>query len=214
MTHPSSQLLSEYLDGTLDPEAEREVVGHLAGCAGCGDLLADLRRVMVRAQALEDLPPREDLWPGVAAAIGAAPARKWRVTIPVPLLLAASVALMLATGVVVAAVLKHQTGTAVLATNPPDRPPTVLPAVDDAKGYDAAVKALTRELDENRSRLDSTTVRIVNQKLELIDRAIGEAERALATDPANNYLHGHLTQTRLRKLDLLRRAAAIGRTVS
>jgi hypothetical protein len=177
MTHPSSELLSEYLDGALDPEAERDVVGHLAGCPECGVLLAEIRRVMVRAQALEDRPPREDLWPGVAAAIGAAPSRKWRVTVPIPMLLAASVALMLATGTV-------------------------------------AAKALTRELDENSTRLDSTTVRIVNQKLELIDRAISEAERALAADPANNYLHGHLTQTRLRKLDLLRRAAAIGRTVS
>ncbi len=214
MTHPSSDLLSDYLDGTLDPEAERELVGHLAGCPECGVLLADLRRVLVRAQALEDLPPRQDLWPGVAAAIGAAPARKWRVTVPVPLLLAAGVALMVATAAVVAVLLRTHPVAPIAVSNPPDRIQQSLTAVDDARGYDAAVKALTQELDRNNGRLDSTTVRIVNQKLALIDRAIADAERALATDPANNYLHGHLTQTRLRKLDLLRRAAAIGRTVS
>lgn len=215
MTHPSSELLSEYLDGALDPEAERDVVGHLAGCPECGVLLAEIRRVMVRAQALEDRPPREDLWPGVAAAIGAAPSRKWRVTVPIPMLLAASVALMLATGAAVTLVLRKDPAGPVATVNPVSPTPALLAAgQDDARGYDAAVKALTRELDENSTRLDSTTVRIVNQKLELIDRAISEAERALAADPANNYLHGHLTQTRLRKLDLLRRAAAIGRTVS
>lgn len=215
MTHPSSELLSDYLDGALDPEAEREVVGHLAGCPECGVLLAELRRVLVRAQALEDRPPREDLWPGVAAAIGAAPARKWRVTVPVPMLLAASVALMLATGAVVAMVLRKDPAAPVATVNPAGRTPEVLANLpDDARGYDAAVKALTRELDQNSNQLDSTTVRIVSQKLALIDRAISEAERALAADPANNYLHGHLTQTRLRKLDLLRRAATIGRAVS
>jgi hypothetical protein len=176
-------------------------------------LLAELRRVLVRAQALEDQGPREDLWPGVAAAIGAAPSRKWRVTVPVPLLLAAGVALMLATGATVAFMLR-QGPAGPVATIDPAVPVVAAATPDDARGYDAAVRALTRELDQNHSRLDSTTVRIVNQKLELIDRAIAEAERALAGDPANNYLHGHLTQTRLRKLDLLRRAAAIGRTVS
>ncbi len=216
MTHPSSELLSEYLDNGLDPEAEREVAGHLAGCPECGVLLAELRRVLVRAQALEDRGPREDLWPGVAAAIGAAPARRWRVTVPVPVLLAAGIALMLATGATVALVLRQGPTRQVATEAPVIQAPSVSTAAapDDARGYDAAVRALTRELDQNSSRLDSATVRVVNQKLELIDRAITEAERALAADPANNYLHGHLTQTRLRKLDLLRRAAAIGRAVS
>jgi hypothetical protein len=137
------------------------------------------------------------------------------VSVPVPLLLAASVALMLVSGAAVAIVLRQRPGATPVATVSGGQSPAVLAAApDEARGYDAAVRALTRELDQNAGRLDSATVRIVNQKLELIDRAIAEAERALTTDPANNYLHGHLTQTRLRKLDLLRRAAAIGRTVS
>jgi len=217
MTHPSSEQLSEYLDGVLDPEAEREVVGHLAGCAECATLLAELRRVLVRAQALEDLPPREDLWPGVAAAIGAAPSRRWRVSVPVPLLLAAGVALMLLSGAAVAIALRQQTPASPVAAQPGSlgqAPAVAASAPDDARGYDAAVRALTRELDQNAGRLDTATVRIVNQKLGMIDRAIAEAELALTADPANNYLHGHLAQTRLRKLDLLRRAAAIGRAVS
>jgi anti-sigma factor RsiW len=217
MTHPSSEQLSEYLDGALDPEAERETAAHLAGCPECGVLLAELRRVLVRAQALEDLPPRQDLWPGVAAAIGAAPSRRWRISVPVPLLLAAGVALMLVSGAAVAIVLRRQAPVnpaAVAGSTLGQAPAVVASAPDDARGYDAAVRALTRELDQNAGRLDSTTVRVVTQKLAMIDRAIAEAEQALTADPGNNYLHGHLTQTRLRKLDLLRRAAAIGRTVS
>jgi len=218
MTHPLSEQLSEYLDGGLDPEAEREVAGHLAGCPECGALLAELRRVLSRAQALEDLPPRQDLWPGVAAAIGAAPARRWHVSLPVPVLLAAGVALMLLSGGAVALLLRSQGRSLPVAITPGtgSQTPSVVTAAepDDSRGYDAAVKALQREVDAGAGRLDSTTVRIVTQKLQLIDRAIAEAERALAADPANSYLHGHLTQTRLRKLDLLRRAAALSHSVS
>jgi len=55
---------------------------------------------------------------------------------------------------------------------------------------------------------------VVEEKLQLIDRAILEAERALAADPANTYLTGHLADTRMRKLDLLRHAIALSRAVS
>ncbi len=217
MTHPSTERLSEYLDGELDAEAERDTAAHLAGCPNCADLLAELRRVLVRAQALEDRPPRDDLWPGVAAAIGAAPSRRWRVPVPVPLLFAAGIALLLLSGTVVTLLLRAPS-TAATAVIPP-RPQSADSAlrtasVEDPRGYDVAVKTLSDELAENAGNLDSTTVRIVQQKLALIDRAIAEAEKALQADPANTYLHGHLTQTRLRKLDLLRRAAVIGRAQS
>ncbi|HXI21658.1 MAG TPA: hypothetical protein VNH46_11255, partial [Gemmatimonadales bacterium] len=82
------------------------------------------------------------------------------------------------------------------------------------RGYAAAVRELQGELAAGRDGLDSTTVRVVEEKLALIDRAIADAERALAADPANTYLHGHLMRTRMRKLDLLRRAAALTHAVS
>ena len=217
MTHPMNERLTEYLDGDLPPAERQAVEAHLAGCPDCSDLLADLRRVLSRAQALEDLPPRQDLWPGVAAAIGAAPRRRWRVEVPVPLLLAAGITLMLLSGGLVALALRaghRTTGTTVGQAPGAMVRPAIAPNPDDARGYDAAVRELEGELAAGRGRLDSATVRVVEEKLGLIDRAIAEAERALAADSSDSYLHGHLTQTRLRKLDLLRRAAALTHTVS
>jgi hypothetical protein len=52
-------------------------------------------------------------------------------------------------------------------------------------------------------------VSVVEQNLSTIDRAIAEARSALAADPSNSYLSGHLVETRRRKLDLLRRTAAL-----
>ena len=75
--------------------------------------------------------------------------------------------------------------------------------------YDAAVSDLERALKDGRGKLDPTTITIVEHNLQTIDEAIRQAREALATDPANSYLSGHLVEARRRKLDLLRRAAAL-----
>jgi anti-sigma factor RsiW len=86
----------------------------------------------------------------------------------------------------------------------------VVPAVGYADAqFDAAVADLERALEAGRNRLDPETIAVVEDNLSIIDRAIAEARRALAADPANGYLSGHLREARRRKLDLLRRAAAL-----
>ncbi len=213
MTHPNSEQLSDYLDGELPAGETRLLEAHLVQCGECAALLAEIRRVVARAQALEDRPPRADLWPGVAAAIGAVPGRGRRLTLSIPQLLAAGIALMVLSGAVVALLLRA--ATAPTARGPDAGSPSVHQAAAPAeRGYDAAIRKLEGQVFAGRGRLDSATVRVVEEKLRLIDLAIVEAERALATDPANAYLNNHLTQTRMRKLDLLRRAAALSRAVS
>jgi len=76
----------------------------------------------------------------------------------------------------------------------------------DPSHYDTAIADLERTLNEHRSQLDTSTVRVVEQNLVIIDRAIEQARRALAADPASPYLNGHLAQQLNLKLELLRRA--------
>ena len=64
-------------------------------------------------------------------------------------------------------------------------------------------------MKEGRGRLDDNTIAIVEHNLQIIDQAIEQARQALVADPANNYLSSHLFEARRRKLDLLRRAAAL-----
>lgn len=75
--------------------------------------------------------------------------------------------------------------------------------------YDAAVSDLEKALGAGRSRLDASTVAIVEHNLHIIDQAIDQAREALVADPANSYLSGHLVDVRRRKLNLLRRATAL-----
>lgn len=217
MRHPEPELLSQFLDGDLPVEEHQGIATHLKACAECAALLEELRRVLARAQSLDDAPPRHDLWPGVAAAIGAAPPVRRRVQFSVPMLLAASVALMALSGGGVALWMSSRAPQMVAAAPAPTI--SAAPAVSQVtsradRGYDAAIRSLESQLLAAEPKLDTATVRIVRQKLDVIDRAIGEAQHALDADPSNSYLNGHLTATRLRKLDLLRRAAALGRAVS
>jgi anti-sigma factor RsiW len=48
------ELVTEFLDGTLDPPAERRVVDHLALCDGCGRYLDQFRQTI---RTLGELPP-------------------------------------------------------------------------------------------------------------------------------------------------------------
>jgi anti-sigma factor RsiW len=217
--------LSEYLDGEL-PEGERVALeSHLQSCGECSAILEDLRRVVGRARTLNERPPHRDLWPEIAGRIGATPAasgevveptsprpgaRRWSFTLPQ--LAAAGIALMALSGGSVW-LLRAPVGPATV--RPGITVPSNLPAVNASarrnasQSYAAAVADLERVLADGRGQLDTVTVRVIEQNLAAIDRAIGQAQRALDADPANLYLNTHLAETMRRKLDLLRQAAAL-----
>jgi hypothetical protein len=52
-------------------------------------------------------------------------------------------------------------------------------------------------------------VRVIEKNLGIIDRAIRDAQSALAADPGNAYLNQHLARETRRKLELLRQAATL-----
>ena len=58
------------------------------------------------------------------------------------------------------------------------------------------------------------TVRVIEKNLTIIDAAITEARRALASDTASAYLNLHLADTMRRKLQLLRTATSLARAQS
>ena len=216
--------LSEYLDDELPPRERAELERHLLGCAECSGTLAELRRVVARAHALESTGPAGDLWPGIAARIGATPTSRtegrWsagaqgRFTFSLPQLLAAGIALMVLSGGSVWLLHPGSAATPVASVSPQ-------PPADSGLGtpvswqrraaprYDAAVADLERVLAEGRGRLDTTTVRVLEQNLRVIDQAIEQARRAVAADSANAYLNSHLAETMRRKLELLRQAASL-----
>ena len=67
-----------------------------------------------------------------------------------------------------------------------------------------------RLLTYSRQTLDPATVRVLEENLRIIDRALTEARAALRSDPGNPVLEELLLATHRKRLDLLRGAARGG----
>lgn len=224
MTDHMTDRLSAYLDGELPAAARTAVESHLAGCAECRGVLEDLRRVVARAHGAVDRTPR-DLWPGIAERIGATGtpvvsleqhrARRG-VLLTLPQLAAAAVFLVAVSGGGAWFALRSLTPAAVA----PAAAPTILrPAASGLPSraelsYTSAVSELEKALEAGRGRLAPGTVTVLEANLARIDRAIAEARKALAADPANAYLNSHLADAMRQKIDLLQRAAALADAAS
>lgn len=217
-----TEKLSEYLDETLS-QGEREALeAHLATCAECHETLNELRRVVDRARGLDDRPPSQDLWSGIATRIGsgtavvsidrartAVPARSARrLSFSIPQALAAGIALMIVSSGAVWLSLRRGPAEQPSTSNGTIDIPAVWHQVDSS--VDPVVEDLRRTLRENRAQLSDSTVRILEKNLAIIDSAIVEARRALDADPNNNYLNHHLADVVRRRADLLRRVSALG----
>jgi hypothetical protein len=72
---PWTDRLSEYLDGELADAERAALETHLARCAACTAVLADLTALVGAARALPDRAPARDLWPELARRMDAPAAR-------------------------------------------------------------------------------------------------------------------------------------------
>lgn len=216
--------LSEYIDGALSAADRQAVERHLANCAECRVVLGDLRTVVTQASALTDTPPTSDLWHGIAGRISAggdgvyhlpaASGRRWRrISVTLPQLAAAGIALVILSGSI---------GRYLVSSPAAEAPPLPAPGLPVLQtgglggrlAVNHAVTELQQILEVGRGQLDSTTVRIIEMNLAIIDRAIEQAQQAVAVDPANGYLQDHLAATMQQKLALMRQVADLIGTVS
>jgi len=225
-------LLSDYLENTISLPLRATVDSHVASCARCAAILADVRSIVDRAAALPELKPSHDLWSGIEARldspvvpISAAPSlRRFRVPTWMGLA-AAAVVLIVVTSVVTRQWVSggDKTTPSVAAT------PTLPPARAESLGIEStAVAPVTPVTATNRERvsaavtygreiarleafvrqrgdsLDPTTKAIIENSMRIIDSALVEARAALARDPASRFLHDQVDQTLQKKMELLR----------
>ena len=216
--HPTEQL-SPYLDGELDDFSRVRMEAHLAECLECTRTLAELRAIVVAAPAYAGSTPARDLWPAIKSRLGESdilslhpvaaltgPPRRarfgWRE------LIAASIVMAAVGGGSVWFALSRRAPPAETAMTSP--PATVAPAAGATsvefaeQEYDTAVRDLEQVLEAGRDRLDSATVRTIEQSIVRIDAAISEARAAIQRDPSSSYLSRQIAANMRRKLNLLR----------
>ena len=177
-----------------------------------------------RAKNLPEVPPVTDLWPQIAAGIGApsgrtvpAPQRQrptlWglRFTFSLPQLAAASVAVIAISASLAWWSARTDTGLPRLAAlTGATRSESVVTASNRAYiEFAREVSALKRILTDKGDRLDPETVRVIEKNLKIIEEAIQESRNALESDPSNAEVQSHLVATMGGKVKLLRRATDI-----
>ncbi len=217
--------LDDLIDGTLSDE-KRTRLEQLLVCSP--DLRAELSRVrQLQARTADlrrEIAPATDLWPGIAAGIekrkvvhprfGAprdnARIPEWAIVNwhRVGSIAAAAMLLVAVSSGITAYLVR-----APLAFD--ESAATVVPSEDFVtvawEGFEAAERSyleitdeLLRALDEHRSDLSPETIRIVEESLRSIERAIATARAALQRDPANAGLLIQLTDMYRKRVTFLR----------
>ena len=104
---------------------------------------------------------------------------------------------------------------AVLASNPGARVPKTsisgvsLGSIQADAQYAHEIAILERMISSPSSGLDTSTVRIVQNNLKVIDDAIAQSKAALAKDPASPLLYNQMTRAMGKKVELLRTMASL-----
>ncbi len=217
--------LSAYLDGELSAAERARIEAHVTECAECRVVLDDLKAIVVTAPYYEGEAPKHDLWAGIQRGISGAKEVEFargrspvaRRQFSLTQLIAACLAFAAIAGGSVYAVFKPAATIDVLSPVALSPSPAMEARSASARVgeiYDQAVGDLERVLAEGRDQLDAKTLRVIEDNLRIIDRAIAEARSAIAADPANGYLRGQVAANMRRKLDILRQATDVIRSAA
>ncbi len=224
MNHLSEEQLNDLAEDAPDAAAN----AHLALCAACRAELEQVRRLVADVRALPSaVAPGRDLLAGIheriageRAAAPVLPAESgrpewrgrtlWSARWP---LAAAAILLIVATAVLTRALSERAGGPAGEAVRTSST--SVLVGQQTralALKYESAIAELEQLIQAQRSNLAPVTLQLLEQNLQVIDRAIRESRAALEQDPNSELINEWLRSAYERKLDLLRRATTFAAT--
>lgn len=210
---PWTERLSEYVDGDLSTRQCRALEDHLRGCAECAGVVAELRRLVAEAPALNvDSVPSRDLWPGVEKRLTRREEAQGNLWLAfrggrlVPRLATAGALLVLL--LVAGLWLGHRPAGDGKSTNRDSAVAVGIHRTASDQEYDRVVAALEREA---RVRLthDPRVVEVLEDNLATLDVAIANYREALTDTPGDAHLATRLAATRERKLEVLRQAVTL-----
>ena len=190
-----------YAEGRLSAPEAAAFEAHLNRCAACAAALERAAGPPPGLPALaRSIEPAEDLWPAIHGRLASLREHPGRIAIPRWGLAAAALLLIaLSSGV-----------TAVLLRSAPEPASATLDVSALEAQYATVSEDLTGALEQARSRLDPGTLAMIERNLRIIDTALNETRQALANDPGNPALGQMVVAAWRQKVDLLRRATALG----
>jgi hypothetical protein len=198
----------DHPDYAVDDVLPPDLVAHLEGCAECGRYRERLTAILDPSSVLsEEIPPLNDLWPGIASRLETTEKRKiWRIPNYVPLAAAAGIAGILAASLLSLPPRQSET-VASLPIRTPETAPTLTPARPPAAaveiGFVQTRNFLMKRFEAQKSSAAPERVAAAEHTLSTMDSAVQDIRAALERDPYNSSLLFMLSDTRRRELRFL-----------
>jgi hypothetical protein len=186
----------------------------------------ELERIAGQAKQLPLLTPSHDLWPGIAARIGATTPQAAPKVAPrmgftfgqnkLRLALAASLLIAVSSGVTWTLATRGSVPVATAAHDFASGVDDETAATLHLAAFDLSVRTMDEEIallqtlvSERSDVLDQRTLAVLETNLKVIDRAITESRAALAADPGSQFLAAQFARAYTSKITLLRDAATL-----
>ncbi len=202
--------LHDYLDGEMSKDEHRQLEQHLGGCADCRRESESWVLLRTRTAELEtEIRPARDLWPAIADRIDRQPAQAsfWWLQ-----LAAAAIALaVLSVPLSVWWVGRQETETA-STTSLQQAGETVAAQAELARSEDGVQLAhtdLVIAIERHRDLVEDDTLRILEDNMILLDRAIGELRVALDENPQDLRLRMLLASRYQQERKLLQKVSRV-----
>lgn len=226
--------IHELIDGTIGAIRRAELERHLADCAECRSLLADMEALRNAADTLDPLEPPDGVWLQIAGRLR----QEGRVALPPArrparvrhmAILAIAASLLVAVGAAIVMLLTQYRGNA-----PGGQPVTATRQPPGDSGTDIGVESVEAEfrlaeqhyqnaiakleqaarLDQTASAqdphaLDAQTAAMLQKNLQVIDQAIAESRSALRSEPSSAPARDSLFDALRRKVALLQETIAL-----
>jgi anti-sigma factor RsiW len=208
------ELINEYVDGQLSEDERHDAERHLGGCADCRRSVEQLRDLVEKAAALPgEISPPRDLLPGIRRAVEGEGAPQTGTAWMWWAGLAATVVIVITVGITSITIKDNGGDTVQIAPSPG----AILPASHTAltefraaeQEYLRAAAFLADALEKQRSTLSPETAAVVDENLEIINRAIANVRQALDADPGNPRSGQVLTALYQQKIEILRRVSRL-----
>ena len=209
--HLDDQTLSDLVDDRLDASARAAAEKHLTTCDACFTGLQRMRLVVEKAGALpRAMAAPAGEWAAVRARLHVSQQRSTPWWARRSVLLAAGLALIIASSAVTALVVGGERDVAVTPVSPTQTTAALTPRLAALEQeYATVTRDLERELAARKHALAPETVAAVERSLHTIEGAIAEAREALARDPGSETLARLLVAGHDQKVELLRQATRL-----
>jgi hypothetical protein len=203
------EYISRAVDGELGRRNAARLERHLASCAECRTLQADMRRIVEGAAGLETPEPSDKVWLNVRAGLLVGQATRMGGSLSTerrplfgwsaPALRLAGVAAMAVLFVAGGIVIGSRLGREAASVGPEAGERYTLAKLDEAEHfYQQAIKSLSEAFAAGKGGLAPQVVELFDRNLSVIDATIQACRKAVLEEPddleARNYLLAAYTQ--------------------